>query len=219
MSIYDEWNQIKYVQGDKKQYRKCDVRHETCVLASFAIAAYPFVKIDILEYFKAYCLYRKLKLDDDECPQCEYSKDLKKFERDIKSKPSNGLPENLGGGYCVIWDLYSKSSGDVFERCRKAFSLEVIDLKNENDDFNRFSRLKDKLMEGSTAMLFVNEPNTVFETKYLLGRSHSIAVAYSVENKFFYRDPNFREVRYICSLSKFNENGGNVGDCLLLTKK
>ncbi len=216
MSIEDYWTGIPYTQGERcSTDPNCNGKHGTCVLASFAIAAYPFVKKNVIEYFDAYCKHYNLDVFL-KCKQCVYDKHFQKYIKDIIA-----CEQGLGAGYSLIWKLYHKSQNEIFQACRDAFSLDKIE--NQNTIEGKINYLGDKLKNGSTAILFINIANREFSKKYGLRDSHSIALAYSTENKFFYRDPNYKIAQdkrtNIETISTFTEYDGVIGDCLILTKK
>ena len=153
----------------------------TCVLASYAVAAYPFAKIPVLDFFVAYCCQFGLP---HEHPERSYEDDF------LQRHP----------GYDVIWKLHHDSTVPVFEACRKAFSLENVFPA-------QLATIEQRLVAGnSTLMLFMN--TSARKQDLELADMHSIGVAYSPDCKFFYYDTGRGKlVRNISSLRELGDCG------------
>ena len=219
--IENYWKEITYDQRDKcPGYSSCNGGHGTCVLFSFAIAAYPFVKKDFIEYFKEVCNYYNGDLNTGICPVCYCSKHWGCLE--IKASNMPGLTP-CGGGYKALWMLIEKLGG-VFEECKN-----LIDRSY----YSCFSKIKNLLIDGCTSIVsfsFYNEEKDV--NKQYVGRmndAHSIAVAYSERlGKFIVRDPNINEVKHFITIDKIQEHCKDIygsrgfsglGECIVLKKK
>jgi hypothetical protein len=160
---------------------------KTCVLASYAVAAYPFVNIPVLDFFVAYCCDHGLP---HQHPERSYDDDFHRWPN----------------GYDVIWKLHHDSTVPTFKACREAFRLvdaRAVDLATIEQ------RLATE--KNTTFMLFINQSNR--EQDLGLASRHSIAVACSPDREFFYYDTGLgKVVENFGSLADL----GDCGDRFLL---
>ena len=168
-------------------YRQC---LDTCVLASYAVAACPFVNIPVLDFFVAYCCDHGLS---HQHPERSYDNNFHRWPN----------------GYDVIWKLHHGSTVATFKTCRKAFDL--VDVRAVD-----LATIEHRLAteENTALMLFINKSKREQDLK--LASMHSIAVGYSPNCKFFYYDTGLgKSVQNIRSLADL----GECGDRFLLIGK
>jgi hypothetical protein len=163
---------------------------DTCVLASYAVASFPFVKVPVLDFFVAYCCDHGLSHDHPE----------RSYDDEFHSWPH---------GYGVIWKLHHESTVALFEKCRRAILLEDLGKASVSEVEERLQACQE-----STLMLFINKSKRELDLK--LASMHSIAVGYSSSSKFFYYDTgNGKVFENISSLTEL----GECGDRFLLSRK
>lgn len=162
----------------------------TCVLASYAVAAYPFVNIPVLDFFAAYCCDHGLS---HQHPERSYDNDFHRWPN----------------GYDVVWKLHRNSTVAIFKACRDAFRLEDVRAVDLTTVEQRLAAEK-----NTTLMLFINKSKREQDLK--LASMHSIAVGYSPNRKFFYYDTGIgKVVENVGSLAQL----GECGDRFLLVGK
>lgn len=167
----DAFHSVNYIQ-----------RLNTCVLASYAVAACPFIKIPVLDLFVAYCSHFGLA---QEHPEREYEADFR----------------HRHPGYEVVWKLHHDSTVATFKTCRDAFRLDDVRTVDLTTVEHRLAAEKE-----TTLMLFINKSKR--EQDLHLASMHSIAVGYSLNRKFFYYDTGIgKAVENIGSLADLGECG------------
>ncbi len=212
MNIEELWRDIKYIQTDERDGSFCKKPHGTCVLASFAIAAYPFVKKQVFEYFREICKYYKVDLNTGICPECYCSNHWGCLA--MEASRMQGLPPH-GDGYKTLWMLYAR---DVFGKIKKEIKLE---------SYSKFLDIEDLLKR--------REPQTTAITSYSfynpskderkgyfkeINDAHSIAVAYSERlGKFIVRDPRINGVKQYDTVGEIIGHYPGLGECIILKKK
>jgi len=128
-----------------------------CVLGSYAVAAYSFVKFPILNFFIAYCKHHGI---DDADPEKSYACHFHKAWNTLRV-----------GGYSLIYNLHLSSTHDIFSNCRQVFSLQMIeDVTAEKADLEGFLQQNKQAM----ATVFINN----------LG--HSITIGYDNDGFYKY---------------------------------
>ena len=135
----------------------------TCVLASYGVASYPFTRIPILDYFSAYCRHFEL---EQEHPERSY----------------DGHFHRQKNGYEVIKGLHEESLDRVFNKCRETFKLEDVRGKDMNIIEKRLRECPETLL-----MLFINKSN---QNRPNLASMHSIVVGYDQQKQLYYYDTN-----------------------------
>ena len=143
-------------------FSHCHYRQQlqTCVLASYAVAATPFVGIPVLDFFNAYCREHGLP---QQHPERNYDLTF----------------HGMGRGYGVVWKLHHHSPVGVFQSCRSKFDLEDVHGVD-------LAAIEQRLTsENATLMLFINKSK---RTDLRLGDMHSIAVACDPNGRLFYYD-------------------------------
>jgi hypothetical protein len=109
---------------------------DTCVLASYAVACFPFTQNPVLEYFVAYCRHFNL---DQQHPERSYESH---FHPLATTRP----------GYQIIRELHEQSTEAVFATARLHTTLSpVADWANDGAATETAIRQADCLL-----MLFVN---------------------------------------------------------------
>lgn len=154
----------------------------TCVLASYAVAAFPLLRVPVLDFFVACCSHFGLP---QHRPERSYEDDF------LQRHP----------GYEVIWNLHHDSTVATFKACRETFDL--VDVRAVD-----LATVEQRLAtEKNTAlMLFINKSKREQDLK--LASMHSIAVSYSPDCKFFYYDTGIgKMVKNFCSLTDLGECG------------
>jgi hypothetical protein len=108
----------------------------TCVLASYAIACFPFTGTPVVDYFVAYCRHFNL---DQAHPERSYERHFHPLSRTTP-------------GYQVLWDLHNRSLKRPFLRARAKVDLSVpINWPNDTAAAESAIRQPDCLL-----LLFVN---------------------------------------------------------------
>lgn len=149
-------------------FSNCNYRQQlqTCVLASYAVAAMPFVGIPVLDFFDAYCCEHGLPPQHPE----------RKYDLTF---------HGLGRGYEVIWNLHHNSVVKVFQSCRSKFDLEDVHGVG-------LAAVEQRLTSANaTLMLFINKSK---RADLHLANMHSIAVACDPNGRLFYYDTGLGKV-------------------------
>src|SRR5207249_11566064 len=82
---------------------------DSCVLASYGVAAYPFTETPVQDYFCDYCRHFALP-DHNPEQECVWHFDRLQDDR-------------AASGYKIICDLHEASEQPSFLNCRRKFSL------------------------------------------------------------------------------------------------
>lgn len=185
MHIEDIWKNIHY-----KQLGTCTngrgERHETCVLVSFCIAAYPFVKDcinrcicnrdnrEMIQYFfEKYCRYRNLNTDG--CLECKYTDDYDVF---FRSTAQMSVPDWFGYGYRAMSSLYNSRE---FEFCKQYFNLQPCNVSIREGEIY----VENELKNGATSIIAYSFQKHDQVRRTLVNGIHSVAFCYSTKKKKF----------------------------------
>jgi len=140
--------------------------YNTCVLASYAVACYPFTHVDVLDYMTGYCTHFGL---DNTKPERSYDAD---FHHRYKTARINA--------YKLIEELHNVSQEECFLRARSSVSIEPIAKENVGyDTASVETRLKSN--ERNVLVAFVLRP--------ILGglmKFHSIMIGYDAGSFYLY---------------------------------
>ena len=170
----------------------CQNNHNLCILASFAVAAYPFNKIPIDNYFLDFCNHHNL---DKSNPKNSYEKNFSVF---------------YNNAYKMIECLYNTSNQTSFRESRNHFVLEPIDYtNNESVYLSELSTAKKNLLN-----LFINKSNNNIFIKSM----HSITLGYDKEGYYFY-DVNRGYTVPIQLVNDSLSSIGEIGDAHKITEK
>jgi hypothetical protein len=93
----------------------------TCVLASYGVACFPFTGTRVLQYFGAYC--RHFNRIENPCPNLDEAHPERSYEghfHDLARRPGNS-------GYGILRDLHDGSGEPEFVAARNAVTLEPVD--------------------------------------------------------------------------------------------
>ena len=173
---------------------KYSQRLDTCVLASYAVACFPFTnKQPVLDYFLSYCRHFKL---NETYPERSY--DLH-FHPLSKIKP----------GYQIIKELHDSSSESVFVKARQSITLSpLINWSKDVAAVNASIRKDNCLL-----LLFINESSLPG-----LSSGHSIVVGHNSSHGLYY----FDTARPCNEILQAGPNQiadfGTLGDAYLVTK-
>lgn len=166
----------------------------TTVLASYAVAAYPFTKRNILDYFEDYCRHYKIHATTTDS-ESQYLKDFK-----IRyAKPGMN-------GYKVIKDLHDNSTEISFKNARNKFDLQNVDNAENKIDYLE-NELKSE--QGILVNVFINQsslPN--------LASKHSITIGYDSLGFYIYDVNKGRALRGITSICEI----GRIGSTFIIRK-
>ena len=221
MGIEAYWGGIEYTQDERcSTDPNCNGQHGTCVLASFAIAAYPFVKKPVFEYFRGICKYYKVDLNTGICPECYCSNHWGCHT--MEALRMQGLSPH-GDGYKTLWMLIERLDG-VFEECRNSI---------DRSYHSSFSEVENLLRDGCTSIVsfsFYNERKDIHRQHIgQINDAHSIAVAYSRrKEKFIVRDPHINEVKQYNTMADIQKHCKDIygsrgfsglGECIVLKKR
>lgn len=187
---------------------------DSCVLASFGVAAYPFTKIDVEEYFKGYfekyykeCFIVCFKKYFTDFPNFTNNHTYTDFE-DFYNGTFHNLYKSLNtSGYELLLDFINEISTDPFITCNKKLSRMLI--KDINSDINT---TEDKLKHNRCLLMaFINKSNIIGRP----GNGHSITIGCD-NNGFYYYDTNKAHVIEIeGSISTI----GILGDGIIVSEK
>lgn len=130
---------------------------QTCILASYAVAAFPFTGMPIETYYQDYCNHYGIR-SANPALSCEQHFDAQWRQRSIS-------------GYQLLQDIHTSSKGTVFEKCSRAFSLRLV-----NDVADSMSQIEIELQQPLKNGLLV----------FLPARHHSIMVACDTRGLYSY---------------------------------
>lgn len=169
-----------------------------CVLASYAVAAFPFTRKPVIEYFKDYCDYYNISYDP--------SNDIQEVvDNDFRSRC--GLPGMFG--YKIIMDLHDNAQGQSFTKARESFSLRF-----EQNSQLEIDNIENELRSGEEVllMLFINESNN----ESIASSMHSVTIGYDNYGFFIY-DVNFGYVQPL--IYKKLSDLGKLGNAFLIKRE
>ena len=108
-------------------------KSDACVLGSYAIAAYPFVKMPIINFFYGYCKHYGISASNpEECYASHFHS-----EWNLLSVP----------GYHFIYCIHTTSTQEIFSICRRQFTLQMInDVAVEKKEIEAFLKQNDQAM-------------------------------------------------------------------------
>jgi hypothetical protein len=165
----------------------------TCVLASYGVACYPFTTTPVLDYFVAYCRHFN-KLNETQ-PKLDEAHPERSYDQHF---------HNQGNGYAVIKNLHDKSTEPIFQLAKSRIELEQINMKSPADVGRAQTAIKQC---DSLLMLFLNT------------RMHSIVVGYDNGGLFYY-DTNMGQVARENQLQELiNFDPFCPGDAFLVRKQ
>jgi hypothetical protein len=130
----------------------------SCVLATYAVAAYPFTETPVDNYFRDYCSEFKVPSEN---PEQEYVRHF-----------GGLLDQGPRSGYEIIRDLHNFSKKQSFSKCEKMFSLELI-----KDVSARQGEITSELRSAVRNALIV----------FLNAEQHSIVVFFGTGGLSFYQ--------------------------------
>ena len=136
-------------------------KYDSCVLASYGVAAFPFVNRNITEFFKAYCKHYGVPITTQD-GELEYNQDF--HTRDEQKNK---------GGYWVIKNLHDTSSQNIFIDCKKAFSLAKVNASKMHL-IDGFISKNDRLLN-----IFIHEC-------YGLPINHSVTIGLDEDGYYMY---------------------------------
>ena len=142
---------------------------DSCVLASYGVAGYAFLKKNVLDYFMGYCNHYSI-LCDRNSAENKYNDHFKCF-----------LDSNNISGYQLIKDLHESSDVQIFKESRNHFTLTFISE-------NRKELLKQNIERNINSLLimFINNNNGF----NLVNSMHSITIGYDSLGYFMYDTNN-----------------------------
>lgn len=179
----DEFNLLNYQQNG-----------DYCVLASYAVAAFPFTERPIKDYFSAYCSTYKLSLQGS-------------FEQTYFHDFVNRYSLPGKNGYKVMNEFHNKSNDQCIIDAREKFTTEYIDNGVERiNEIGHF--LKESIK--TIAIMFINKSTT-----RRLNSMHSITIGFNGE-KYYYYDVNFGRIFFLSSTIQSVIDLGEIGNVILL---
>ncbi len=166
----------------------------SCVLASYAAAAYPFTRKDIYDYFEDYCRHFKIAVSgsDAESKYCEH------FHKEYTRREVSG--------YQIIKELHSSSKAASFIKARESFELE--DFNNAAKRIDELNRILKREEDNLVNVFIGKSDHAAFEM-------HSITIGYDDDGFYFY-DVNFGDVQ---NLIMPLEECGEIGSTFVFRKK
>jgi hypothetical protein len=87
---------------------------QTCVLASYAVACFPFTRTPVVDYFLAYCRHFTL---DETHPERSYEGHFIPVSRTTP-------------GYQILRDIHCSSKEPAFAKARESVTLDPVNLAN-----------------------------------------------------------------------------------------
>jgi hypothetical protein len=157
----------------------------TCVLASYAIACWPFAKQPVAEMFTAYCDHFKLEATDPEETYCD---------------DFHCVRTAIQAGYDVIYDLHWGSNQLVFKRNRDAVWL------SRPFSLEKYWRSVERSLRSNRSgllMAFVHKPGLVG-----LASNHSVVIGCDSHDEFYLYDTNYGRLVGVCdSINDLGEIG------------
>ena len=130
---------IKEQEFERLKFRQSG---DSCVLASFAVAAHPFTKQPIKKYFYDYCRHFHIRSRDHEHCYCKHF-------------PNEYVRRGISG-YELIKRLYQSSTQKSFARCRRKFH--VCTINNVASEEQKIAQALHS--ENPTALIvFLNNSN------------------------------------------------------------
>jgi hypothetical protein len=177
---------------------------DTCVLASYAVACFPFTnKQPVLDYFVAYCRhFNKVENPSPNLDEAHAERSYDRHFHDLAAKPGNS-------GYKILWKLHYSSAEPEFAKARDAVTLDLVDWsKTDAAEVERAIQQPDCLL-----LLFVN-------TSPLLGlRMHSIVVGHDGAGLYYFDTNPGALVPFGRRGSNLADLGAPPGDAYLVRKK
>lgn len=174
----------------------------TCVLASYAVACFPFTGTSVLSYFVAYCRhFNKLK---GACAKLDESNPERSYEwhfHDLASQPGNS-------GYKILKSLHDGSDEPEFLKARTLITLNPVDWSKTDAAAVDLSLQKADCL----LLLFINASNFVGLTM------HSIVLGHDGQHLYYFDTAPGALVCYRHSMRKVADFGSS-GDAYLVTKK
>lgn len=167
----------------------------TCVLASYAVACFPFTTQPVGEYFVAYC--RHFKLDETHPERC-YEQHFHK----LASKPGNS-------GYSIIKSLHDSSDEPEFIKARSLITLETVDW-SQTDTAAVERNIKQE--PDCLLLLFINASNFPGLTM------HSIVLGHDGQHLYYFDTAPGAVI--LCNRHGIQSiaNFGNLGDAFIIRK-
>lgn len=161
-------NQNLFYTGFKQTYN-------SCVIASFAVSSHYYnPRVTPQEFLKSFCIFYDeglAQFKEDICAENLF------WEKQYEFVFAKKLHELSISGNALMKKYFEESSQKLFERCRKIFTVDYVEVKDDN---SLQQKLKDK---ESILVASFKQPN---------GGYHSISIGFDIKKQdYFYIDTNF----------------------------
>lgn len=167
---------------------------DTCVLASYGVACFPFTGTPVLDYFTAYCR--------------NYNQDATHPERSYENHFHAECRKPGMSGYKILKCLHDGSAEAVFEKARNAVSLEHVDWAQTDA-----AAIELKLKNPDCLLLLFLNGGTPPNFNRL--EWHSIVVGHDGQSLFYFDTGPGAPIKGPSQLKDF----GRLGDAFIVSKK
>ena len=137
----------------------------SCVLGSYAVAAYPFLKKNIIDFFVGYCSHFSIRCNPEKSEEM-YNNHFHQY-----------LNDNNISGYQLIKNLHESSHIQIFCECRDKFTLNFI-----NENRIEILKLQKEQHKSSMLLLFINNNNGF----NFVNSMHSVTIGYDSLGYYMY---------------------------------